>query len=102
MEQSDCTAQLLRLLTIFSHDMHHCRGFPKKKITNLMNTIFEGLKGFFIESEGAFSYDLSSNYACTWCNMFGLQALIYYDEHLKNMGTTSKNYSIIKKIQYFI
>ena len=104
IEQSDCTAQLLRLLTIFSHDLHHCRGFSKKKITNLMNTIVEGLKGFFIESEGAFRYDLLSNFACTWCNMFGLQALIFYDELMNNMDTKNKNKnnSIIKKIQYFI
>lgn len=102
IEQSDCTAQLLRLLTIFSHDLHHCRGVSKKKITNLMNTIFEGLKGFFIEPEGAFRYDLLSNFACTWCNMFGLQALIFYDEYMNNVDTNNKNNSIIKKIQYFI
>lgn len=103
-EQADCTAQLLRLLTIFSNDLQHCHEFSEKMIINLMNTIFQGLRGFFIEPEGAFRYDLTSNFACTWCNMFGLQALIFFDEHMNNIETNSENQNkgVIKKVQYFI
>ena len=76
VEQSDCTAQLLRLLIL-------CRSQLKKNIDssqldNAINRLHLRLLDFCIptgEDQGGMRYHLDLDSICSWCTMFSMQAL---------------------------
>ena len=94
VEQSDCTAQLLRLLIL-------CRNQLKKfldssKLDDIINRLHSRLLDFYIpygKDQGGMRYQLSLNSACSWCTMFSMQAL-----HLCKIRDSEKP----RWIEYFI
>lgn len=75
-DQADCTSQLLRLLLLYYKDLNKYLKIPNENIDNAINLLYNRIIDFFIESEGAIKYTNHSNFVCTWCTMFVLQALI--------------------------
>ena len=78
IEQSDCMAQLLRLLILCRSQI---QGFVKNSygfIDNLINRLQLRLLDFYIAEgadRGGIRYHLSLDTACSWCTMFTMQAL---------------------------
>lgn len=74
-EQSDCIAQLLRLLIL-------CRSQIEEKpsyiVSDVIQKLHSRLLDFYIaqgEDQGGIRYHLSLDTACSWCTMFTMQAL---------------------------
>ena len=94
VEQSDCTAQLLRLLIL-------CRSHLEKfinssKLDNVTQRLHTKLLDFYITNgndRGAMRYQLSLESACSWCTMFSMQAL-----HLWKIRNSSK----LIWLEYFV
>jgi hypothetical protein len=95
-DQADCTSQLLRLLLLYGKELEIHLKLPEDKIEQSINTLHNKLIGFFIDSEKAIRYNEHSNFACTWCSMFTLQALIFWTKR------NNKKYEIPPKIEFFI
>jgi hypothetical protein len=79
IEQSDCIAQLLRLLII-------CRSKldtnGKLDINNIIENLKNTLLNLYIQNGrgmGGFRYQRSFNQICTWCTMFSVQAFEFYN-----------------------
>jgi len=75
IEQSDCTAQLLRLLVL-------CRSELKNTLNDELDNVIERLHSRLLdfhipfgEGKGAMRYQLALETACSWCTMFTMQAL---------------------------
>jgi hypothetical protein len=75
-DQVDCTSQLLRLLLLYGDALNYYLKVPSEKIEKSIELLHNRITRFFIKSEGAVKYNDSSEFACTWCTMFSLQALI--------------------------
>jgi hypothetical protein len=76
LEQSDCTAQLLRLLILCRSDLE--KTVEKSKLTKVIDRLHLRLFEFYIpagEGQGAMRYQFSKDTACSWCTMFSMQAL---------------------------
>ncbi len=81
IEQSDCMAQLLRLLII-------CYSELKKRNNSNLDSVIEKLRtsllSLYITDEegkgGGFRYQNSLYQICTWCTMFTVQAFNFYNE----------------------
>lgn len=94
LEQSDCTAQLLRLLIM-------CRSKLKESIAvneldKSINQLHSRLLDFYIpgdEDQGGFRYHLNLDSICSWCSMFSIQALSLW-------GRANLEYSTW--IEYFV
>lgn len=94
VEQSDCTAQLLRLLIL-------CRSQVEKRIgnselENTINKLHSRLLDFYIqtgEDQGGMRYHLGLDSVCSWCTMFSAQALHLWK--LQNLGT-------LKWLEFFV
>jgi len=78
-EQSDCMAQLLRLLIIcyskLEELMENSSSYP---IDNIIERLHLRLLDFYIPEgvdKGGIRYHLSLDTACSWCSMFTMQAL---------------------------
>jgi hypothetical protein len=75
-EQSDCTAQLLRLLVLCRSSLIHF--FTDSKLNNIIDKLHSRLLEFYTptgEGQGAMRYQLTLDTACSWCSMFSTQAL---------------------------
>jgi hypothetical protein len=76
IEQSDCTAQLLRLLLL-------CRSKLSKSLNVsdldvVIDRLHSRLLAFYIstgDAKGAMRYQFALDSACSWCTMFSMQAL---------------------------
>jgi hypothetical protein len=83
-EQSDCTAQLLRLMILYRFQLQE---YLKKissfsshttQVDTAINRLHSRLLDFYIsagEDKGAMRYQLALKSACSWCTMFSMQAL---------------------------
>lgn len=94
IEQSDCIAQLLRLLILcylrIEESSHNLKDIIEKLHSRLLDFyIPEG------EDRGAIKYHLSLDTACSWCTMFTMQALLLWNKRKKFQ-------KIQKWIDYFI
>lgn len=98
IEQSDCMAQLLRLLIICyselkkrnnAYDIDAHVDKLQQRILNLC--IING------EEKGGVLYQKNHNQACTWCTMFTIQAFNFYKQR-----KMEKNYSMADMIEYYI
>ncbi len=83
-DQADCTSQLLRLLLLYGKDLEVYLKLPRDKIEKAMDSLHVRLMSFFINSEKAIKYNEQSNFACTWCSMFSLQALDLWNRRNNN------------------
>lgn len=76
VEQSDCTAQLLRLLILCQSELE--KSLNKSELTTVIDRLHLRLLDYYIpvgESQGAMKYELAKDTACSWCTMFSMQAL---------------------------
>lgn len=76
VEQSDCTAQLLRLLIVCQDELE--KFINKSDLYNIIEKLHMRLLDFYIpvgQGEGAMRYHLNKDTACSWCTMFSTQAL---------------------------
>jgi len=76
VEQSDCTAQLLRLLLLCQAELE--KSINKSELVDIIEGLHKRLLDFYIpygEGKGAMKYHLNQDTACTWCTMFSTQAL---------------------------
>jgi glycosyl hydrolase family 47 len=76
VEQSDCTAQLLRLLILCQGELE--RSINKSKLVSIIESLHIRLLDFYLpagQGEGAMKYHLNEETACSWCTMFSAQAL---------------------------
>jgi hypothetical protein len=88
-EQSDCMAQLLRLLIMCDSDL--LKKMLNRKDDDMINRSIEllhrRLLDFYISSEsdrGAFKYHLGLISACSWCTMFSSQAIRLWNKRKRN------------------
>ena len=87
-EQSDCTAQLLRLLILCRTQLgkHYGRTALEKTIDKL----HERLLDFYIPTDngqGGMRYQLNLDSICSWCTMFSVQALgLWQSKGSKNLS----------------
>ena len=94
VEQSDCTAQLLRLLILCHTDLE--KTVEKSKLTKVIDRLHSRLLEFHIpagEGQGAMRYQLSKETACSWCTMFSMQALRLW---------SSRNSRKLQWLDYFV
>ncbi len=78
IEQSDCMAQLLRLLMLCRSRIQELIKNSSESIDDLTDKIHSRLLDFYIPEgvdRGAIRYHLSLDTACSWCTMFTMQAL---------------------------
>ena len=81
VEQSDCTAQLLRLLILCRSELQQF--VNGADIDNIINRLHLRLLDFYIpvgEGNGGMKYHLNLESACSWCTMFSVQALYLWDK----------------------
>jgi hypothetical protein len=93
VEQSDCTAQLLRLLVLCRSSLTNF--YTDSKLNNIIDRLHSRLLEFYIPAgsgQGAMRYQFSLDTACSWCTMFSAQALNLWK--YKNSGP--------KWIDYFV
>ena len=96
LDQADCTSQLLRLLLLYRDKLVNCTALSSKKVDQCIDILHERIKRFFIDSEGGIKYDDSSEFACTWCSMFSLQALVLLAKRKNNQ------YKNIDRLEFFV
>ena len=78
IEQSDCTAQLLRLLILCRSQIEESIEKPSYHVDNIIEKLHSRLLDFYItegEDQGGIRYHISLDTACSWCTMFTMQAL---------------------------
>jgi hypothetical protein len=89
VEQSDCTAQLLRLLVLCRFDLETT--VNKVKLIKVINRLHYRLLDFYIpagEDRGGMKYQFSKNTACSWCTMFSVQAFRLWSNLQRNSNLT--------------
>ncbi len=96
IEQSDCIAQLLRLLIICYSDLKNRNNLT---LDSSIERLKQSLLNLYIcdEDNGGIKYQSSLNQICTWCTMFMLQAFDFY----ANRGKKNE-YSSADMINYYI
>jgi hypothetical protein len=94
IEQSDCIAQLFRLLILCYLRIEE----PSHNLKDIIEKLHCRLLDFYIpegKDRGAMKYHLSLDTACSWCTMFTLQALMLWNKR--------KEFQKVQKwIEYFI
>ena len=76
VEQSDCTAQLLRLLILCQRQLE--KSIKRCELSYVIERLHLRLLDFYIpagEAQGAMNYQIAEDTACSWCTMFSMQAL---------------------------
>jgi hypothetical protein len=98
IEQSDCMAQLLRLLILYYFRIEESIEEPSHNLKDVIEKLHFRLLDFYISEgadRGAIKYHISLDTACSWCTMFTMQALLLWNKR--------KEYQKIQKcIDYFI
>ena len=77
-EQSDCMAQLLRLLILCNRQIQELMKVSSNFMDNIIEKLLQRLLDFYIAEgtdRGGIRYHLSLDNACSWCTMFTMQAL---------------------------
>lgn len=85
VEQSDCTAQLLRLLILCQSELQ--KSFNKTQFSNILERLHMRMLDFYISAgiaKGAMKYQLTKDTACSWCTMFTTQALKLWETKESN------------------
>jgi hypothetical protein len=85
IEQSDCTAQLLRILVLCYSELQMT--VKKSELRKAIDRLHLQLLDFYIPSGegcGAMRYQFVRETACSWCTMFSMQALKLWS--LKDFG----------------
>jgi hypothetical protein len=75
VEQSDCTAQLVRLLILCRSQLENI--INSTKLDNVIQRLHSRLLDFYIsdgDGMGGIRYQLGLDSACSWCTMFSMQA----------------------------
>jgi hypothetical protein len=93
IEQSDCTAQLLRLLILCQSELEKSVG--KSELSNAIEGLHLRLLDFYIpdgEGRGGMKYQFTRKSACSWCTMFSMQALNLWKK--KNFHLTWIDYFV--------
>jgi Glycosyl hydrolase family 47 len=78
IEQSDCMAQLLRLLILCRSQIQKLTKNFSESVDELIDKLHLRLLDFYITEgvdRGGIRYHLSLDTACSWCTMFTMQAL---------------------------
>jgi hypothetical protein len=86
IEQSDCMAQLLRLLILCEVQIEESMADPSIYLKDIIEKLHCRLLDFYIargEDRGAIKYHLSLDTACSWCTMFTMQALLLWNKRKK-------------------
>ncbi len=97
VEQSDCIAQLTRLMIICYKDL------KKRDLQNIdiiIDSLAKSLLSLYISDKdigGGIKYQQTTNQICTWCTMFAWQAFRFY-KGLKN----ENDLSMIEMMEYYI
>ncbi|HEU5120572.1 MAG TPA: hypothetical protein VFT71_06265 [Candidatus Nitrosocosmicus sp.] len=78
VEQSDCIAQLLRLLIICKSNLDKMKNLQVEKIIENLKNALARLYVQNGKQMGGVKYQKSFDQVCTWCTMFSLQALNFY------------------------
>ncbi len=97
IEQSDCIAQLLRLLIICYPKLNERGSYG---LDSIIEKLQESLLNLYIsegEDMGGVKYQYYSNQACTWCTMFTLQGFDFV-ETMK----TKNEYTMENIMEYYI
>jgi hypothetical protein len=98
IEQSDCMAQLLRLLILCYLRIEESIEESSHTLKDIIEKLHSRLLDFYIpegKDRGAIKYHLSLDTACSWCTMFTMQALLLWNKRKKFQ-------KIQKWIDYFI
>ncbi len=98
IEQSDCMAQLLRLLILCYFRIEESIEEPSHNLRDVIEKLHFRLLDFYIsegKDRGAIKYHLSLDTACSWCTMFTMQALLLWKKRKKFQN-------VQKWIDYFI
>jgi hypothetical protein len=80
VEQSDCTAQLLRLLILCQRQLE--KSIKRCELSYIIERLHLRLLDFYIpagEAQGAMNYQIAEDTACSWCTMFSMQALSLWE-----------------------
>ena len=80
VEQSDCMAQLMRLLIICYSELKKRNTFNLDSIIEQLRSIILGLYIYDVDGKGGLRYQNSLTQICTWCTMFALQASSFYND----------------------
>jgi hypothetical protein len=90
VEQSDCTAQLLRLMIICRSQLQ--KYFEASLLDYIIDRLHLRLLNFYIsdgKDKGGMKYQLALESACSWCTMFSIQALRFWNKTRKLQKTIS-------------
>jgi len=93
VEQSDCTAQLLRLILICRSELE--KSIDSSRLVRLVNRLHKRLLDFYVptaENQGGMRYQLDLESICSWCTMFTVQAI-----YLWNLTNTK-----LKWLEFFV
>jgi hypothetical protein len=93
VEQSDCTAQLLRLLILCQSELE--KTVKKSELRLIIDRLHLRLLDFYIpigEGAGGMKYQLNLETACSWCTMFTMQAMRLWQT--KSSGPTWIEYFV--------
>ena len=86
IEQSDCMAQLLRLLILCQVQIEESMADASTYLKDIIEKLHSRLLDFYIaegEDRGAIKYHISLDTACSWCTMFTMQALLLWSKRSK-------------------
>jgi len=87
-EQSDCTAQLLRLLIICRPQLE--KSYDLSNLNNEIDKLHSRLLDFYIpvgKDQGGMRYQIALDSVCSWCTMFSTQALGLWNK--RNSGNVT-------------
>jgi hypothetical protein len=110
IEQSDCMAQLLRLLIMCNSDLLsellNKNDAAALVVDTAIELLYKRLLDFYVSEEpdrvghsrGAMKYQINIESLCTWCTMFSSQALRLYQRR-KNNQTRGKGIKSKKEVE---
>lgn len=93
VEQSDCTAQLLRLMIICRSQLQ--KHFEASVLDRIIDGLHLRLLDFCISAgkdKGAMRYQIAMESACSWCTIFSMQAFRFWNKTRKLQKTISMEY----------
>jgi hypothetical protein len=98
VDQSDCISQLLRLLILCRPQLVEEIDFREQSLLDkVIEKLHLRLLDFYLPfgyDKGAMKYQISMESACSWCTMFSMQALGFWERR--------KEFERMTWIDYFI
>jgi hypothetical protein len=95
VEQSDCIAQLLRLMIICRSQLQ--KYFEGSELDYIIDRLHLRLLDFYIadgKDKGAMRYQLALESACSWCTMFSMQAFRFWNKTRNLQKAISMEYYV--------